>query len=158
MYDPSKFVKDFVKKHPDTSVGFRKAWNLQEKLDLLGVTESDIDSIPYSDLALEVVPGSTFNIQNVDLNKIMGMANESEYGSWKVSLDKAQRGSNFDKYTTAGDFEDFIKNSTDHEELPVVIEFNGNYYISENGRQRITIAKCLGLNEIKVKVCIGTTA
>ncbi|HAS6267901.1 MULTISPECIES: hypothetical protein [Vibrio harveyi group] len=158
MYDPSKFVSNFVKNHPNSSVGFSKTWSLQDKLTLLGVTESYVDTIPYSDLALNIAQQSTFNVQNIDLNKIMGMANESDFGSWKVSLDKAQKGSNFDRYTTASDFENFIKNSTNTAELPVVIEFEGSYYISENGRHRITIAKCLGLKEIKVKVHTGTKA
>lgn len=158
MFDYRKLIKDFVKKTPSVSVGFDKTWDLQEKLKMLGKTESDIDKIPYSDLALDVAQDRTLTVQNIDLEKIMGMAYESDYRSWKDSLDKAQRGSNFDRFTTVSNFEDFIKNSSNIDELPIVIEFNGSYYISENGRQRITIAKCLGLKDIKVKVYTGTKA
>lgn len=158
MFDYRKFIKYFVKKNPSVSVGFDKTWDLQGKLKLLGITESDIDKIPYSDLAINVAQDRTLTVQNIDLEKIMGMAYESDYRSWKDSLDKAQRGSNFDRFTTVSNFEDFIKNSSNTEELPIVIEFNGSYYISDNGRQRITIAKCLGLKDIKVKVHTGTKA
>lgn len=61
----------------------------------------------------------------------------------------AHKMSNFEEFSENKDsYEDFLLR--DSNDLPSVYEYNNKYYIARNGKHRIVIAKCFGIDKIMV--------
>lgn len=157
IFDSQKFV-DSIKENKNVTVGFNSPFTLTDKLSKLGVEKSDIDAIDYSDQTLIIEPGSKSVSKVIDLSAVKGLAYDSGFNSWTDCLDKLQKKSNFDKLQDVEQFRNFLLNPADGSELPRVIEYQGCYYIDENGRHRLTMAKCLGVEKAKAVVTVVVKA
>lgn len=141
----------------------RQDTSLEYKLSRLGIDDDRKKEIinmrcKYCNIPYEYKEEdlkSTLEI--IDLDKLKGWdrADAVGKGNWLECLDGLHKQRNFDLYKNKGKFEEFLNAIEYCNELfglPEVIEYEGEYFISGNGKHRLTIAKCVGIKSVPVIV------
>ncbi|WP_155400703.1 hypothetical protein [Vibrio nigripulchritudo] len=141
----------FGKKYGANSTALEKMTTSQ-KLEYLNLS-NDIDKIKGYHFETVWLDEEFSEVEaKINLSDLAGINKESNYKTWFDSLETLKKQSHFTEFTSIQDFENILVNPNDINELPRVILYNGKYYIDGNGRHRLTIAKCLGLDTKDVKV------
>lgn len=136
---------------------------LDEKLELLGLDEAHREKLANTPCVMSRVPNIYENqietiTQTIDLEKLVGWnCGDGRYkANWLQCLDCLKKAEDF---YLAGDkkkYEKFLTNVSALKKaeipLPVVIVFDGDYYIDGDGKHRLTIAKAMGIKKIPVTV------
>ena len=87
------------------------------------------------------------------LDRLVGLnrCDAHQFKDWIDVLNSLHKMRNFDIYNK-GSFENIIENPPAFDNRPQVISFNGEFYIDGEGKHRLTIAKCLGIEKAKVDI------
>ncbi len=93
----------------------------------------------YGETSYEIVP----------IEKIVGLNNRlGNETNWLELLFSLHKQRNFELYKSHENFEKYINNLNEEcEVLPHLLLVNREYYISGDGKHRLTIAKCIGLEK-----------
>lgn len=136
---------------------------LDEKLELLGLDDAGREKLSATPCVMSRTPNIFESqiqtiTQTIDLDKLVGWnTGDGRYkANWLECLDCLKKAENFYQATDKKKFEKFITNIGALKKaeipLPVVIAFEGNYYIDGDGKHRLTIAKALGIKKVPVTV------
>jgi len=147
-----KFLEKFRERFPQEE---QRELPLQERLKILQISEEalpalrnlvfekiDVDDADYPVSTIVVLP----------VSRIVGLNRQDPVQNWLECLGKLHRKRNFELFTDRETFERFLLNEAYPDELPHVIDHDGKYYVSTNGKHRITFAKCLGIERLRVRV------
>jgi hypothetical protein len=143
------FIEEFKKQCPEEP---GREWSTRERLALLKIGPAEADEL--SRIAFEVgdVEGyGTPQLEEVELSKITGVNREERAGNWLASLMSLHKQYNFDRFAGRDNFQKFLLDSASMD-LPHLIAHGDGYLVGQNGKHRVTIAKCLGLNKIAALV------
>ncbi|MCU8395979.1 hypothetical protein M2G63_22660 [Vibrio vulnificus] len=146
-------------KLPGTAtVGFPKPYSILSKLRILNICSKTFRTVrfmeydePYLIQDCSISPFDTV----IALADLVGSSRQEGYVNWIESLNSLQRGRNFDLVKQYGlsRLQHDLLNPT--EQLPQVIENKGKYYIAGDGKHRLTMAKCCGIQQAKVNVIVA---
>ncbi|WP_374607278.1 hypothetical protein [Thermomonas sp.] len=130
-----------------TSVPRRK-YSGTERLEKLGISEErriEIESMEFSRVGCEPTEGTPACFKNIDLRDLHGVNRDDDVSDWIGLLFSLHKQYFFDRYRPEA-FRNYL-NACDAttNDLPHVIECGGKYYVHTNGKHRLTIAKCVGL-------------
>jgi len=131
--------------------------NLEDKLKVLKIDENrffEIKNMVYKSLEQDDLEEKDFKEnQIIFLDKLVGMSRWDSYQfkNWIEVLDSLHKMRNFNIYSEKS-FENLIENPPSYDNIPQVIYYDGEFYIDGEGKHRLTIAKCLGIEKAKVGV------
>ncbi|PFT25287.1 hypothetical protein COK52_06780 [Bacillus thuringiensis] len=133
--------------------------NLEEKLKVLAIDSnriSEIKNLVYKSFCEdeEKLENKGFKEkQIICLDQLVGMNrwDAHQFENWIDVLNSLHKMKNFDIYTKS-EFEYVIENPPSTDNIPQVISLNGEFYIDGEGKHRLTIAKCLGLEKARVDI------
>ncbi|POC59561.1 hypothetical protein CRN32_04690 [Vibrio vulnificus] len=141
----------FGKKYGANSAALERMTTSQ-KLECLNLS-NDIDKIKGYHFETVWLEEEFSEVEaKINLSELAGINKGDNYDTWLDSLETLKKQDHFTGFTSIQDFENILVNPNNIDELPRVILSNGKYYIDGNGRHRLTIAKCLGLDTKDVKV------
>lgn len=91
--------------------------------------------------------------QIILLDRLVGLNrwDAHQFKDWIDVFNSLHKMRNFDIYYKDS-FENIIKNPPAYDNRPQVISFNKEFYIDGEGKHRLTIAKCLGMEKAKVDI------
>ncbi len=131
-----------------------------QKLDYLKLPTSEISKIKgetFETTWLEIDESHIGTEITIDISDLVGINKEDNFESWFDSLETLKKQDHFTNFSVNSAFEDILTNPNNLAELPRVIAVGDKYYVSGNGRHRLTIAKCLGLRTKSIKVVLLQT-
>ncbi len=126
----------------------------KEKIRILELNQSKINyirNLPFKEIDYHE------NIDNleqkiIEVKDIVGTSRSFQTGikDWfDYMLKDVHKMINFNMFEkNKSNYETFLLNPSD--DLPHVLELDNEYYIGHNGKHRITIAKCFGIQRIRV--------
>lgn len=138
-----------------------KDYTLEEKCEKFNVTESRKRIIE----SLRFVWNNIYDDVNCNVCRVVNVSNDlilvdsiegisrppySEVNNWFEMLGHLHKKTCFDKYSSEEQFKQFV--ISERKDIPEVYEYQNKYYVHGEGKHRITIAKCLGLNLIRAKI------
>lgn len=135
-----------------------REYSLEERCELLGITDvkKDIEKLEFLWCTIDL-EGDTHEViaesENLILvDDIIGVARSpiAKVENWIELLGHLHKKRNFDAYEGKEQFERYML--SDRKDVPIVYEFENNYYVAGEGKHRVTISKCLGLDKIKAKI------
>ncbi|MDO0821303.1 hypothetical protein [Desulfosporosinus nitroreducens] len=135
--------------------------SIDNKLNILGINSERKALLKSIRCRIIEIPKDydqgEYALEIIDLDDLNGYCRIviSNIENWLEGLDDLYKFVNFDRYKGKQQFEQFlnqIENSMDTFGLPEVIELDGFYYIAGNGKHRLTIAKCVGIDKVPVLV------
>ncbi len=103
----------------------------------------DVNEEAYSCTKFAVIP----------VAEIIGINRQDNVKNWIECLFNLHKQRIFDEYSGREQYEEFLLGGEQsRNDLPHVIEYKGKYYVAANGKHRITLAKCLGIQKVPVLV------
>ncbi|WP_039046298.1 hypothetical protein [Plesiomonas shigelloides] len=153
--DPMKSIQDLYKE-----IGLDRnkprEWSNEARLELLSIDLTKRQKI--INFTFERVNYDDINIKSIGFKKIkitdlVGINRYDDVENWLELLFKLHKKRNFDTYNGREQFEKYANSlSNENDDCPHVLEVDNKYYIHSNGKHRLTIAKCLELDEFPVFV------
>jgi len=137
---------------------FLKNEYLQKKIKILGIEKKEkinkikkLKYIPFPDI--EYKESRIEEKQYIRLDKLVGLnrPDAHQFKNWLEVLDSLHKMRNFNEYNKEK-FEKIILEPPLIDNTPQVINFENNYYIDGEGKHRLTMAKCLGLEGVLADV------
>lgn len=140
-------------------------FTLEERLRVLGIDSVRLEKLyqlNYKALNIDIPDdNNSFEFFSMPLSNLLGYyrPDASQNKTWVDCLSNLPKMSNFTRYTNLEDFDSFMNCNYDDKlfvaiqsgiGLPAVVQYKNNYYISGNGKHRLTIAKCIGLKTASV--------
>ncbi|WP_346209203.1 hypothetical protein [Aeromonas salmonicida] len=149
-----KFIQDMVNKIG--SENLPREWSNKERLDLL-LIDSDkqerIKGLLFEKVNYDDSNRSPSYFKTIKLADLAGINRTDSVDDWLALLFKLHKKINFEKYKDQDEFNKYVSSlSSGNEDCPHVLEVNNKYYIDGNGKHRLTIAKCLEMDEFPVFV------
>lgn len=129
-----------------------------KKLKIDSLLKSKLALMPYEAKYLEEseFDESKNELKKLNLNDLVGMCrpDADRVNNWLEALDVlVYKENNFIRYSGKEQFEKFMLNPEQWGQwYPVVTLIDNKYYIEGDGKNRLTIAKCLGIEEALVTV------
>ncbi|WP_414150286.1 hypothetical protein ACIZ62_12740 [Acetobacterium carbinolicum] len=127
--------------------------NMDYKIKKLGLTQErieDLRNMTCKSIKINYIEIGKIE-EYIELSRLVGSCRPNLGNTWYDNLEDLHKTTNFERYLNKENFEKYLKNMSE-EDLPDVIEFQDEYYINGNGRHRLTIAKCVGVERIKAVV------
>jgi len=147
------FLEDFKKEFPN---GERKIFSPEDRLKTLQIDQRDqkrIEELEFGKIDVNNEEYSNTAFAVISVSKIAGINRQDNVKNWIECLFGLHKQRNFELFPGREKYEKFLMSGDkDSEDLPHVVEHGGKYYVSENGKHRITFAKCLGIENISVFV------
>ena len=113
----------------------------------------DIESLLYENINIDADSDLGIEFVEINLADLVGMNRAERNSNWLDCLFKLHKHTCYKFYESREKFQLLMSSYTeDNDEIPRVIELNDKYYIHENGKHRLTIAKCLKLAKASVLV------
>lgn len=128
--------------------------DINKKIKLLNLSEkrvAELKEMKYKYCCLNLNDCGNTKIEFIKLENLVGSCRPNMRHTWYGNLEDLHKMVNFERFLNKENFEIYLKNMSE-EDLPDVIEFQDEYYINGNGRHRLTIAKCVGVERIKAVV------
>lgn len=131
---------------------------LQKKIKILGIGKKDkinkikkLKYIPFPDIEYKEL--RIEEKQEIRLDELVGLnrSDAHQFENWLEVLDSLHKMRNFNEYKKE-QFEKIILDPPTIDNTPQVIKFGNNYYIDGEGKHRLTMAKCLGLEIVVADV------
>jgi len=89
----------------------------------------------------------------ISIDKLVGINRQDEVGNWLELLFKLHKKRHFDLFKSQDTFKSYVKDLNEAcDDLPHVLDIGGEYVVNGNGKHRLTIAKCIGVNQFPVIV------
>lgn len=140
----------------EENIGFNTLEERIAVLDLSDFRVKELKNEKIKSIDKESIKSDVFRneIKTINTDEIVGLFDRpcDTAQNWLELLASLHKRRNFELYENRDSFEDFLIHC--EEDLPRVLKINNKYYISGNGKHRLTMAKCLG--GIKAKVEIET--
>ncbi|HII4495535.1 TPA: hypothetical protein ACY4SO_000446 [Clostridium perfringens] len=150
-------LSDILKRNSKEYTRFN---TLKERIEVLDLSDSRVKELKNEKIKSvdkELIKSDVYRneIKTINTDEIVGLFDRpcDRVQNWLELLESLHKRRNFELYDGRNSFESFLINCEEYD-LPIVIKINNEYYISGNGKHRLTIAKCLG--NIKAKVLIET--
>lgn len=131
--------------------------SLERKLQLLDLNENDkykLKNIPCN--IINICEKNNSIVAKINLTDIVGINRAINNGqkNWLDCLASLHKMYIFCNFPGKEKFNILLndENSVSNSDLPVVTEYNGEYYISSNGIHRLTIGKCIGIKTALVLI------
>lgn len=118
--------------------------DLEIKNKLKSMMYKEIDVFEKSEI-------ESIELRKIDLENLVGACRNDSVENWLQALYKLHKKRNFDLFHSLEHHKNFV-NRVDSQDIPEVVEHDGKYYINSNGRHRLTIAKCLGIQTAYARV------
>ncbi len=136
--------------------------DLEDKIAILNLNEnrvSELKRLKLKDLPFDPTDDAIYIKKTINSDKIVGVYRPLHAETWLGMLDSqyCHKTRNFQEFETKGlaAFKEFLSHPSE-EDLPIVIQYNNEYYIAGEGLHRLTIAKCIGNIEATVIVEVIT--
>lgn len=152
----AKTLDDILSGLGNPSEDFKK-WTNEERLQLFQIDslrEEEIRAFHYEHSNIHVDDCEQPYFAIIELKNLIGSSRNEPVMDWLDQLFFLNKRVNFGHYEKNKDFEQYLLSlnvSSDH--LPhVFMNHNGNYFIGNEGKHRLTFAKCLGIERCPVAV------
>ncbi len=127
-------------------------YSLDDRIEILGLSEQRIGELKT--IPVKLIQNGNYigkpEERIIDVDKVVGLNQRyEEPKNWIELLSNLHKMRNFINFNIEK-FDDFLLNAVN--DLPSVTLYNGEYYISGNGKHRLTMAKCIGYKKAKVIV------
>jgi len=124
-----------------------------DKTNILGLSKMRVEHL--KNMAVEIYHDNYANykreVKIINSDDIIGSTRFTMYGNWYDMLVKdCHKQRNFEIFDITI-FDEVLMCETS-EDVPSVVEVNGQYYIAGSGKHRLTFAKCLGNRQVIVVV------
>jgi hypothetical protein len=115
-----------------------------ENIKRLDFKRTNFDKADYGEAAYKVIP----------LRDLVGINNRAyRANNWLELLFDLSKPRTFELYKSRDNFQRYINSLNEGSvTLPDVLYVNGSYYICGDGKHRLTIAKCIGLDNVLATV------
>ena len=150
-----KKIADLINKLNITN-NKQKEYCDEDRLRLLGIDDSMAEKIRDMKFIRtdndEGEYGETYYAV-ISIDKLVGINGRVEVDSWLALLFKLHKKRNFDLFGSRDNFKSYVNNLNKAcDDLPHVLDVGGEYVVNGNGKHRLTIAKCIGINQFPVIV------
>lgn len=136
--------------------GEQKKYSNEDRQKLLDIDDStakkirnmkfertNYDESDYGETHYDVIP----------MDMLTGINRQDEIGDWLELLFKLHKKINFELYISRDNFISYVKNlNEERDDLPHVLHIDDGYVVNGNGKHRLTIAKCIGVEQFPVLV------
>lgn len=128
-------------------------YTLERRISILGLTKERVDIL--NKLLIKEIDINCDEYERkldyIDINKLVGLNRRIDnVTTWLELLEKLHKMKNFENFDLKN-FKEFIL-KTNEDDPPSVLEYGEEYYIDGDGKHRLTIAKCLGIEKAKVVI------
>jgi hypothetical protein len=148
-----EFLKEFDAQFKSQNI---TKYSDEDRLEKLGVKSKEkirIESLPFKSIDLDENDCENLFFEIISMSKLVGLNRSDDVSNWIECLFNLHKQRIFDFFKDRESFTKFIINCDEnYEDLPHVIEHEGEYYIDGDGKHRLTIAKCLNISHIPVLV------
>lgn len=139
------------------NTGAPKIYSCGDRLRLLRIDEPrrvEIENEKYSEVSIVADQSKNPKFKIVSMKNVIGINRNESANSWIELLFKLHKNRIFNLIEKDfSSFERYVNSiNRDTEDKPVLIEVDDSYYIDDEGKHRLTIAKCLGLESIPALV------
>ena len=127
------------------------------KIKILGLSQERVNQLQSMKLKAPVFDINKVKLINtvetINVDDVVGVCRNNTANTWLLMLydEFCHKNSNFEEFNYSS-FKKLLLNEP-LDGLPIVYEYQNEYYIGGNGLHRLTIAKCLGGMTAKVAVC-----
>jgi len=147
-----KFMDKFKALYPETGA---QEISLEQRLEKLGIDADSrrrIEALPFEVVSLN--DDFPYAIEEViAVSSIVGIDRDDDVSNWVECLGNLHKRRHFDLFVDRSVYEKFLMPpAKSRDDLPEVIELDGKYYISTNGKHRLTFAKCLEIAKVRAVV------
>ncbi|MCS0539974.1 hypothetical protein NXY55_08180 [Aeromonas veronii] len=149
-----KFIQHIVNNIGSGSA-FRE-WSNEERLKLLSIDndkQETIKKLLFKKVSYDDKYKSNTGFKVIKITSLVGINRNERVDDWLELLFDLHKKNIFNNYKDRDTFINYVLglNSTS-EDLPHVLAVGNKYYIDGNGKHRLTIAKCLEIDEFPVFV------
>lgn len=121
-------------------------YSLEDRVKILGLSQQRVEEL--NQMKVEQIELDDENVRpilkTINLDKLVGLNNRGdEAENWFELLGKLHKMRNFDIFKREN-FHQVLHSQYLLDGLPSVVLYQDKYYISGNGKHRLTIGKCLG--------------
>ncbi len=142
----SIFKEDFLieSEELDSSLEYKlKKLSLDED-DMFRLSNMDCESICLTKIGKPLC-------KSINIKDLKGYArSDIDEDNWLGGLKSLRKMYIFERFGGFESFNEVLNGKNNVDGLPEVTEHKGEYYISGDGRHRLTIAKCIGIDTAKV--------
>ena len=131
---------------------------LTDRISILHLSKeriAELRHIKLKELPFDPDDNSIWTLKTINVDNIVGVYRPMHAKTWIEMLDykSCHKNKNFMLFQENGlaEFTKFLLNPPS-DDLPMVIEYNNEYYIAGEGLHRLTIAKCIGNMKATVAV------
>ncbi|WP_139329067.1 hypothetical protein [Aeromonas hydrophila] len=149
-----KFIKDMVNNINSESLS--RKWSNEERLELLSIDankQERIKKLLFKHVDHDDENRSPVVFKKIKLVDLVGINRAVPVDNWLDLLLHLHKKKNFDEFKGQDEFNKYVSSlNSGNGDCPHVLEVDNKYYIDGNGKHRLTIAKCLEMDEFPVFV------
>lgn len=131
--------------------------NEKEIMELYNLNDNDIEFL--SSMKIERIPSGVDRkeygeVVCIPLDMLVGYDRICDAQNWWEAICSLHKMNTLKWIAEKKDFREYMQNTNklNADGFPCVSEYRGKYYISDDGCHRLTVAKCIGINNVCVYV------
>lgn len=148
-----KFMDNFKALYPETGA---KEISLEQRLEKLGIDAESrrrIEALPFELVCLDDDDFPCRTEEVIAMSSIVGLNRDDDVSNWVECLGNLHKRRHFEIFVDRSAYEKFLMPpAKSRDDFPEVIELDGKYYISTNGKHRLTFGKCLEIAKVRAVV------